>query len=52
MLTFKEEKTMLPLNTKISGSKESYYLGKSSRDNEHEISTSMQYSLFGIVVWT
>jgi hypothetical protein len=52
MLTFKEEKAMLPLNTKISGSKESYCLGKSSCGNEHEVSTPMQYSLFGIVVWT
>jgi hypothetical protein len=52
MLTLKEEKVMLPLNTKISGGKESYYLGKSSCGNEHEISTPMQYSLFGIIAWT
>ncbi len=52
MLTFKQEKTMLPLNTKISGGKESYYLGKSLCANEHEVSTPMQYSLFGIVAWT
>jgi len=45
MLTFKEEKAMLPLNTKISGGKKSYYFRKYSCGNEHEVSTPMQYSL-------
>jgi hypothetical protein len=52
MLAFKEGKAMVLLNTKISGGKKSYYFGKSSCGNEHEISTPMQYSLFGIVAWT
>jgi hypothetical protein len=47
-----KRKKYVTFKHKISGGKKSYYLGKSSYGNEHEISTLMQYSLLAIVPWT